>query len=57
MILKNMTAGQAVKSKAMIGGVFLIGAGVYLLKVGQYDMAMLSIGNGLGIMGIRDAAA
>jgi len=57
MIFKNMTAKQATASKAMIGGAILIGAGVYMLVQGQYETAMLAIGGGLSVWGIRDHGA
>jgi len=46
---------KAVKSKGMLGGFFLIVVGVYLIYKGDTNTGMLAIGNGMGIMGIRDA--
>ena len=46
---------KAIKSKGMIGGAILIVAGAYIIYKGSYDLGMIAIGNGLGIMGIRDA--
>lgn len=43
-----------VKSKAMLGGLLLVGLGVYLVVKGNTEQGMLAVGNGLGIMGIRD---
>jgi len=51
----NMTASDAVKSKGMLGGAFLAAVGLYLIYKGNMDLGMIAIGNGLGIMGIRDA--
>lgn len=57
MILKNMTAVQALKSKAMLGGLALLIAGGFLMYKGEYVLGLTAIGNGLGIMGIRDDTA
>lgn len=47
---------KQVKSKGFIAGYFLIGFGVYI-AVEQKDttFAAAMIGNGLGILGLRDA--
>jgi len=47
---------KAIKSKAMIAGMCLMGLGVYLiLSEGKTTDGLTVIGVGLGIMGIRDA--
>lgn len=45
---------EAIKSRAMLGGLLLVGLGVYLVIDGRGEMGMAAIANGMGIMGIRD---
>lgn len=51
----NMTAKQAIRSKGMIGGAIVLGLGLFLAYKGQYELAVAAVGNGLSLMGIRDA--
>lgn len=51
-----MPIKQAVTSKGMIAGVFLMCLGTYVaISVGDVTGGMSIIGLGLGILGIRDA--
>ena len=54
MVIK-MPIDKAAKSKGMLGGLILIGAGAYIIYAGNPELGLVAIGNGLGIMGIRDA--
>lgn len=51
----KMPMKSVIKSKGMLGGLFLCGVGLYLLSVDNQDLGMIAIGNGFGILGIRDA--
>ena len=51
----KMEPKKVIKSKGMLGGFLLIGVGMYMISKGDFNTGMLAIGNGLGIMGIRDA--
>lgn len=57
MIKLKMPVKEAIQSKAMIAGIFLCGVGAYLIYKGDSTTGMLAIGNGMGIMGIRDSHA
>lgn len=50
----KMPIKEAIKSRAMLGGLLLIGLGVYLVIDGRTEVGMGAIANGMGIMGIRD---
>lgn len=51
----NMNTKEIATSKGMFGGIVLIAAGAYMLWKGDGNLGIMAIGNGLGIMGIRDA--
>jgi hypothetical protein len=43
--------------KAYVGGALLIGLGVYQISQGHVAEGAASIGNGLGLIGVRHAVA
>jgi len=51
----KMKTKDAVKSKGMLAGIFLLGVGLYVI-IEQKDVTggMTVMGIGLGILGIRD---
>lgn len=52
----KMGVKNSMKSKGMLAGYGLIALGVYLIVAkNQTEFGMMSITNGLGIIGIRDA--
>lgn len=51
----KMPVSEAVKSKGMIGGAIVVCLGLFLAYRGEYVLAVAAVGNGLSLMGIRDA--
>jgi len=51
----RINAKAALKSKGIIGGLVVVALGIYMVYKSEYELGMLAVGNGLALLGIRDA--